>query len=257
MIKFPRRYALRNDKNRVLQRNTMKKYDLLIFDADHTVIDFDEDERRAFRATFACASVLATDEMIEHCWEYSAQNWQDLGLNDVHLSTVQEKYHQTYYEHVRLLVDYIDKKYGLNGKTELARKVFDDTLSQSAHYIQNADLLLQELSKEYRVCIATNGLSKMQHGRLQKIKPFLSGLFISEEMGTIKPNRDFFEQILNRTGAARERCLMIGDSLSSDVAGANGAKIACVWFNRRGARSASGYQIVGEIARLEELKKFL
>ena len=30
-------------------------YDYLIFDADHTVIDFDADERRAFRAAFAAA----------------------------------------------------------------------------------------------------------------------------------------------------------------------------------------------------------
>ncbi len=235
----------------------MKKYDLIIFDADHTVIDFDEDERRAFRATFACAGVEPTEEMIEHCWAYSAQNWHDLGLNDVHLPSVQAKYHQTYYEHVRLLVDYLDKKYGLNGQTALAREVFDGTLSQSAHYIQNADELIKQLSKEYRVCIATNGLSEMQHGRLQAVKPYLSGLFISEEMGVIKPNRDFFEYILAKTGVERTRCLMVGDSLSSDIAGANAAEIACVWFNRRGLPLPEEYRVDGTITRLVELKNFL
>ena len=35
----------------------MAQYDYLIFDADHTVIDFDLDEKRAFRAAFDAAGV--------------------------------------------------------------------------------------------------------------------------------------------------------------------------------------------------------
>ena len=35
----------------------MPQYDYLIFDADHTIIDFDRDEKRAFRAAFGAADV--------------------------------------------------------------------------------------------------------------------------------------------------------------------------------------------------------
>ena len=43
----------------------MPAYDYIIFDADHTVIDFDADERRAFRAAFRAARKHST-ERTEH-----------------------------------------------------------------------------------------------------------------------------------------------------------------------------------------------
>ncbi len=233
------------------------KYDYLIFDADHTVIDFDEDERRAFRAVFSAVGRSVDDCVIEDCWTYSAQNWAELGLNNVHLDAVQNTFHQTYYEHVRCLMAYLDRTHGLNGRLDEGARVFDRTLSLSAHYIQNADELIKKLSRKYRVCIATNGLTEMQHGRLQQIKPYLSGLFISEEMGVIKPNRLFFEKMLNTLGVEPSRCLMIGDSISSDVRGANCVGMDAVWFNRRGVTAPSDVTLVGEIACLEEIYRFL
>ncbi len=235
----------------------MKNYEYLIFDADHTVIDFDLDERRAFRAAFRAAGVDFTEEMVERAWAYSAKNWVDLGLCDVHLPSLRAQFHAKYFDHVHDIIQFIDEQFHLNGNQLQAREAFDATLELSAHYVDGADKLLQELSQEYKVCIATNGLSEMQHGRLREIKPFLSGLFISEEMGFVKPDPKFFEYILDKTGANREHCLMVGDSLSSDIAGANAVGMDCLWFNPKGAPLWGEYKIEGMITRLSEVKKFI
>ncbi len=210
-----------------------QKYRYLLFDADHTVINFDEDERRAFRIAFQTAGVAVSDEEIERCWARSAQCWQEVGLNDVFSLRVQESWHALYEEHVRRLFSWVDGTFDLNGKRDLAQAVFEEVLALPSHYIERADELIEQLSKKgYRVCIATNGLSRLQHGRLQKIKPYLHGLFISEEMGSIKPTEEFYRQILSRLNATAEECVMIGDSLTSDMRGAHGVGMDGIWVTR-------------------------
>ena len=72
----------------------MPAYDYIIFDADHTVIDFDADERRAFRAAFRAAGIEPTADMVEACWCFSAENWAHHGLYNVHLPEIQARYHE-------------------------------------------------------------------------------------------------------------------------------------------------------------------
>ncbi len=232
-------------------------YELLIFDADHTLIDFDADERRALRAAFTAAGKRYQAEDIEDIWRFSAENWLHLHLHETHRPEIQTQFHALYHEHVRHIMAYMDGKFHLGERLALARRAFEETLALPAHFIEAADELLCALSQTHRVCIATNGMTEMQHGRLATVKSYLSGLFISEEMGLVKPNPAFFEYILEKTGVAREKCLMVGDSLATDIAGANGAGIDCVWFNRRKQPLPEGYCVNGVISHLAEIKNFL
>lgn len=231
----------------------MKQYRNIIFDADHTLIDFDADERRAFLAAFREAGVCAGAEEVETCWAYSAKNWNDLGLNDVHLPAVQAGYHGMYLDHVRSLFDFVEQKIGLNGRRAAAQEAFMRELSAPSSPVEGAEETVRVLAGQYRVYVATNGLSAMQRSRLSAFLPFLSGLYISEEMGAIKPTRAFFDKMLRAIGGDVFECLMVGDSLSSDAAGAAAAGMDCVWFNRRGAARPGHIPLAGEIALLTEL----
>lgn len=230
------------------------KYEYLIFDADHTVIDFNEDERRAFRKSFSAVGLTHGEDVVQACWEYSAKNWGDLGLNDVHLPFVQQNYHAMYHEHVRCLYRWIDERFGLNDQADVARDVFEEALCLPAHYIDGADGVLRELSKKYRICIATNGLTRLQRGRLQALDGVIYRLYISEEMGAIKPQREFFEYVLRDLAVEKEKCLMVGDSLSSDVKGALQVGMPCVWFNKDGARTLPT-QLKGEVGEVTALRQ--
>lgn len=233
------------------------KYGYLIFDADHTLIDFDEDEKRAFRAAFAAAGNAVDERAVEACWEHSWRNWERLGLNDVHLPEIQNGYHGLYREHVRTLFDYVEQMYGLCGRRAEAEEAFCRTLAESSHPVAGAEETLRALSEKYRICVATNGLAQMQRGRLAGLAPFLYRVFISEEMGVIKPNEEFFDIMLRDLNAAAEDCLMIGDSIFSDVAGANAAGMDCVWFDRRGHGVPQGVTVTARITRLPQLCEML
>lgn len=230
-----------------------ERYRYIIFDADHTLLDFDADEKRALRAAFAAAGRAVSEAAIEDMWRFSAGNWERLGLTDVHLPSIQAEYHALYRTHVCGLFDYADGMYALAEKRASAQEQFEEALAMPAHTVAGAEELLKALSNRYRLCVATNGLSRMQHGRLSALSHFFWRVFISEEMGTIKPCRAFFSAMLSALGARAEECLFVGDSLASDIAGANGAGMDCVWFNRRGEALPPYARTVAEIHSLVDL----
>lgn len=59
-------------------------------------------------------------------------------------------------------------------------------------------------------------------------------VFTSEDAKSYKPRTELFELALKSTGLSAEEVLHIGDSLSSDIKGANSAGINAIWINRNG-----------------------
>ena len=83
-------------------------------------------------------------------------------------------------------------------------------------------------------------------------------IFLSEEIGSRKPQPAFFEPVLQAAApASRKELLLIGDSLSSDIAGANAIGIDCVWMNPKRLPTVKDLHINYEIRRLEELYAIL
>ena len=95
---------------------------------------------------------------------------------------------------------------------------------------------MRELKKRGRVFLITNGTPAAQYGRLDAlgIRSLFDGIFVSDEIGFAKPDPRFFGYVLSAAGAAREDCIVIGDSLTSDIAGANAAGIYSVWYAPQG-----------------------
>lgn len=52
------------------------------------------------------------------------------------------------------------------------------------------------------------------------------------DVGVLKPHRAIFDHALNILGLQPDEAVFIGDNLSADVAGAQGAGIPAVWINR-------------------------
>lgn len=69
----------------------------------------------------------------------------------------------------------------------------------------------------------------MVHNVYDKI---LDDVFISEDLGVDKPNKAFFDKIFEKIGSTNKKeYILIGDSLTSDIRGANNAAIKNIWFN--------------------------
>ena len=88
---------------------------------------------------------------------------------------------------------------------------------------------------------------------------YIDYLFISEEMGVTKPDAAFFDICLERIAEPKSSCIMIGDSLSSDMLGAKIASIDSVWFMPAGniEEVMSKYNIKYTAASFDELYSVL
>jgi putative hydrolase of the HAD superfamily len=65
----------------------------------------------------------------------------------------------------------------------------------------------------------------------------------SAVVGAAKPEPALFEAALELAGCPAERALHVGDSVSKDVAGAEGAGVAAVLLDREGAHPGAAPRI--------------
>lgn len=232
-------------------------YEYLIFDADHTLIDFNRDEKAAFERTFAHFGASYTEADVHRAWVLSYTVWAEHGLNDIHLEEIQRTFHEKYVSHLPYLFKRIKDGFDINASAQELSDYFLEELNATAFVLGNGLEVFKNLSKRYKTCIATNGLTVMQTARLKEFLPYAHGVFISEEFGIIKPNKSFFSGMLCRLNAKAENCLFVGDSLTSDVAGAKTVGMPCVWFNPDKKPLPKGYAPIGQIFEIEQVEKFL
>ena len=120
--------------------------------------------------------------------------------------------------------------------------------------------LLDELKKKYRLFIGSNGLAKVQEGRFKivNLEPHFEDVFISQKIGFNKPAKEFFEGCFERISMFdKDKCIMVGDSLSADIKGAINAGIKSCWFNPKNQPNLMGIKPDYEIKELMELPKLL
>ena len=62
--------------------------------------------------------------------------------------------------------------------------------------------------------------------------PYFDGILISSDEGCMKPDPDFYNICCERYGLEKGQCIMIGNELKSDIAGAAAAGIDSFYINR-------------------------
>lgn len=239
----------------------MKKYRCLLFDADHTLLDYGADEISALKTLHAELGLPTDKNSLEFSQRASERVWTRAGLYDVNDPYIQKEYHRLYRWHVKGLFEEVFEKYACKEDPEKAGARFIKLLEQGGKLWQNAEEILQKLSKKsggrYEIAILTNGLSAIQRSRLKKIEKYANGIFISEELGVIKPLPEFFEKVLSSLNATAEECLMIGDSFTSDILGANSVGMDGCWLRSRDRVEETPIQPTFTIRSLTELLQIL
>jgi HAD superfamily hydrolase (TIGR01549 family) len=108
--------------------------------------------------------------------------------------------------------------------------------------------------------LITNGLAEVQQPRFagSSIRDCFSEIVISGEIGLAKPDRAIFDYALARIGdPPRDRVLMVGDNLGSDILGGVNAGLDTCWFNPGGAANGHGVEPTYEIRELPEILDLL
>ena len=134
---------------------------------------------------------------------------------------------------------------------------FSDEMDGALDFVRK----VKETIPDSRIFIASNGATVNAKGRIAStgLGRYIDGLFISEDLGVTKPDPAFFEICLSRIGEPKSSCVMIGDSLSSDMLGAKNAALDSVWFMPSGnvEEAMAAYDINYCAASFDELYDIL
>ena len=137
---------------------------------------------------------------------------------------------------------------------------YEDFLSKGHYFISGAEELLESIYKKYNLYLVTNGITKVQRGRIKSagLKKYFKDIFISEEIGYDKPNIEYFEHCFKKIESfEREKTVIIGDSLSSDIKGGINAEIKTIWFNSKKEIGNAFFKSDYEISSLKEVERLL
>jgi putative hydrolase of the HAD superfamily len=97
------------------------------------------------------------------------------------------------------------------------------------------DLLRTLRERGMKLGIVTNGLSETHREKiaLLKISEYFDAIFLSDEVGMVKPDPLLFAHACRTLGAAPAQSAMVGDRYDRDIRGALDAGLYTVWLNVR------------------------
>ena len=137
---------------------------------------------------------------------------------------------------------------------------YQPALGRGAFLIDGAYELCRALKKDFRLYIVTNGVSSTQYSRLSAtgLDRLMADIFVSEDAGAQKPQKDFFDYIAARIPDYDPgEALVVGDSLTSDIQGGINAGIDTCWYNPDREKNLLDIHADYEIHTLEELPALL
>lgn len=109
----------------------------------------------------------------------------------------------------------------------IQRIILKDTL------IEGARELLEYLHSKYRLHILSNGFTEMQYKKMDSagISHYFDKVILSDIVGMNKPHPDIFTFALKEINVEKNKIIMIGDNLSTDIEGAHNSGIEQIWYN--------------------------
>jgi YjjG family noncanonical pyrimidine nucleotidase len=221
------------------------KYNWLLFDADGTLFDFDRAESAALQATFEQLGHPFEPAYIDVYRRINKKIWLEFEQGAISQVELRAGRFQRLFDAI-----------GIEAQPELFSVRFLESLARRTDLIPGAEEVVRALHGRAGLAIVTNGLHEVQRPRLASstIGRYFSHLVISEEVGAAKPDPAFFDATFLRLGGpAKEEVLVIGDSLATDIRGADNYGLDACWFNPNGQHRDPGVPVRHEIKDLREL----
>ena len=214
-----------------------KPYKLILWDLDNTLFDFDKAEEAALQyAMHKHGLAYDPTSTLEAFKVVNNRRW--MGLE------------QKRYTRDEVLVGRFDEFFGkenVDGGAFNADYLWH--LGEHKAVYPEAESVVRELnSRGYIQSIVTNGAKEVQDAcyHHSPIAPFMKTVAISEEVGVAKPDPRIFEIACENSGwMDKGSTLMIGDSLSSDIAGGQAYGVDTCYFNpgSKGHKARPSYEI--------------
>lgn len=225
----------------------MRKFTTILWDLDQTILDFNRSMEYALRYSFDKLQLALDEGQIAL---YSAINdsyWKRLERGEITKDEVLIGRFRTFFERL-----------GITGRApEEIADIYQDALGSVFFFRDEADKLIMQLKEQgYKQYIITNGVNRTQAKklRLSGLDKLVDGVFVSELLGHPKPQKEYFDACFERMeGITREECILVGDSITSDMQGGINAGVTTCWYNPDKQPNSSGLAVDYEIRDLWEL----
>ena len=231
----------------------MKSYRFLLFDADHTLLDFDEDMGIAFRKLYAAAGLQEQrpfSDALQRCYETCNQRWW--GRFERQACTKEMLYRNRFR-------DFLEET-GLSHDPDTLNDLYFAQLSKTGTPYPGAVQLMQTLSRDHQCYIITNGNAASQPRRIENagLSPYCRDLFVSEAVGVGKPDLRYFRYVFRAIpDFSAAAALVIGDRLGADIQGAENAGVDSIWYNPHGLPRPSTARCTYEVRSYPEILRIL
>lgn len=232
------------------QGGDMGRYDIVLWDVDQTLLDFKRSEDYAVRHCFRLFGLEADDGIVARYSEINEGYWRKIETGAMGKKEALQGRFADLFEEI-----------GVKGVDAAAfQETYADVLGSVYYFLDDSYKVVEGLRGTCRQYAVTNGVSRTQRKKLELsgLAGLMDDIFVSEELGAPKPQEEFFARCFARIpDFCKNRAVIVGDSLTSDILGGNRAGIAVCWYNPKGVKKSLEVKIDYEIRNLHEVRRVL
>lgn len=230
----------------------MRAYKAIFLDWDDTIGDWTGAEHKALRDLYGQYGLDALyptfEDYLAAYKPYNLELWGQYGRGEV----TKEKLHfERFYRPIEGLQVTGDRL------REMAHEIGREFLRLTNTYfsvLPGAAEVVRALAKQYPLTIISNGFKEVQYYKFAHsgLSECFAHTIISEEVGINKPQPGIFRIALEMNGVTADEAVMIGDSYSSDIAGAKAAGVDQIWLHAGAADEKATY-IVSDMSEVLQI----
>lgn len=230
-----------------------KTYQCVFFDLDHTLWDYETNAAEALSELYTQYRLDQLGAVPFHSFYQNfvvinTRIWDQYDRGEIHRDVIRnDRFNQVF------------QQSGINNY-DLSLKFSHDYIQESPKkgaLVPHARDVLDYLKEKYPMYIITNGFEEIQGTKMASsgITHYFDGVITSARAGHKKPSKEIFEFALNENGFQPHDCVMVGDNLLTDMAGARNASIDQVFYNPN--EISHQEEVSYEIRSLKELTAIL
>ncbi len=226
---------------------------MVFIDIDNTLLDFDAYIRKTMAEGFAHFGLKPYEPYMEEVFHReNGRLWRQIEQGTL-----------TFHELEEIRWNNVFAALDIQFDGTVFEKYFRAALWDSAIPVDGAVELLTALHGKSPMAVASNGPYDQQLHRLEiaGMKDYFDWFFVSEKLGVSKPDPAFFNGAFAQLNAGRETpvlpqdCVIIGDSLTSDMAGGRQYGMKTCYFRRPGAAACA--DVTWQITDLRQIPALL
>lgn len=231
----------------------MYKYKHIFFDLDHTLWDYDANATVSLMELYDAHGLaghgqFSAEQMVAAFFEVNYELWELYNAHKIGKDDIRAMRFPRVFEKMQVPLALLPKDF------EEEYVALCPTKSKT---FPHAHDILTYLGEKYELHIITNGFNEIQKCKLESagLDKFFHTVVTSESSEARKPHPKIFHFAFQLTGASAQDSLMIGDNLTSDIAGARNVNMDHIWFNPSNQKTK--LEIQQEVMNLLSLRDLL